>query len=374
VSTPAIPMTIVHQALILSGRKSTTLRAHRFDPGVYTMWGPSGASQGNLRVTSISTGRITWPHLTPAEQHMLAQREGYNDTTAFIAAARSLRLGAFIDGAKALWLHHIEPILEETDDMPRKPKITAPVAEAEPADDTTITMTLPDGTESAPFAPGDLLRATKALCDALSPDLDAPAPYTAFGLVNREYTAHVDKVSVPKHVDAQSGYVDQLCNMMFAIEVRPDDLLATDLLPAGFKPDGNGGYVPAAGDGTKFRRSDSRFDLMLVDAHDGGEPQELHPDGGLHLAWVIPDEVKDSQYPRATVMILAKSLPFHLAGELWYPNAYTLTFVQRAYVAEAEPVATAIVTPIDEYLAERDDAGDDLEGDDAEGAEGDQDA
>ena len=102
-----IPMTKHHQQLILSGRKTTTLRAKRFEPGVYRMFSRGAGSLGYLRVA-----RIFGSQVRPARAGMgIVAAEGYETREAFMAALTKLRL----DPDKLYWLHEIEPC-EETQD------------------------------------------------------------------------------------------------------------------------------------------------------------------------------------------------------------------------------------------------------------------
>jgi len=96
-----IPMTKRHQQLILAGDKTTTLRARRFEPGVYRMFSRGAGSLGHLRVTRIDEMRFR-PFYAGTG---LIESEGYETREAFMAALRKLLL----DPEKLYWLHEIEP-------------------------------------------------------------------------------------------------------------------------------------------------------------------------------------------------------------------------------------------------------------------------
>ena len=103
---PCIPMTKYHQQLILDGRKTTTLRAKRFEPGVYRMFSRGAGSLGHLRVTRIKTFMLipSWVQSdNPEDWQALVKSEGYDSSDEFLVAMRKLRL----DPNKAYWLHEI---------------------------------------------------------------------------------------------------------------------------------------------------------------------------------------------------------------------------------------------------------------------------
>ena len=117
---PTIPMQVQHQRLILTGDKTSTLRQERWDPGDYIMVGTNGDSLGSLRITEVGEQPVSWNKLTPQQQQSLAESEGYDNKAIFMTAARRLRYSKFIDGQRAMYVHTIEPVLEEP--MPRKKK------------------------------------------------------------------------------------------------------------------------------------------------------------------------------------------------------------------------------------------------------------
>lgn len=100
-------MTKHHQELILAGKKTTTLRAKKFVPGVYRMFSRGAGSLGHLRVTDIKTFMLI-PSIVksynPDYWAELTRTEGYDNSDAFMAAFRKLRL----DPDKAYFVHYIE--------------------------------------------------------------------------------------------------------------------------------------------------------------------------------------------------------------------------------------------------------------------------
>jgi len=100
-----IPMTKYHQELILAGKKTTTLRAKRFEPGVYRMFSRGAGSLGYLRVADIADDQIIPASYPKRDLLSLANFEGYDTIEAFMAVFSRLRLSP----DKAYWLHLIEP-------------------------------------------------------------------------------------------------------------------------------------------------------------------------------------------------------------------------------------------------------------------------
>jgi hypothetical protein len=107
--TREIPMTAKHQTLVLAGRKTTTLRGERFEPGVYAMVAKDGACQGCCEVVGIDAQQVWWLNLKPDEQLALARTEGYETVRELERELQRLGHKKFQRGMRGLWLHRLKP-------------------------------------------------------------------------------------------------------------------------------------------------------------------------------------------------------------------------------------------------------------------------
>jgi hypothetical protein len=194
-------------------------------------------------------------------------------------------------------------------------------------DDTTIEIST--GGTTATVSSGQLQQFTEHL-----KELVKQGTLTAFGLLNREYTCRVMKVSVPRHEDKTNGFIDQSADMLFALQVTPADLEYNGLLAAAYEFDANAGcYRAAPGESVNMANVDKDYVLEIAnysgDDDENETKWELLSPVKMLLSRIIPDADKETAKPQAEVMILARHLPFHLAGQLWYPNLYKLRFKER---------------------------------------------
>jgi hypothetical protein len=195
-------------------------------------------------------------------------------------------------------------------------------------DDTKVTISTPDG--KSVTTTGDQM---SELADRLK-EMVREGTLAAFGLLNREYSCTVMKVSVPRHVDKESGYIDQSVDMLFALRIEPRDLEYNGLRAAAYEWDSEANCFRAApGDLVKLSSKEQDFVVEISEwgsADDSGDPtwRTLSPIK-LHMTGIVPDDDKETGRPVAEVLILARGLPFPLAGELWYPNVYKLRFKER---------------------------------------------
>lgn len=109
-----LPMTITHQKLALRGRKTRTLRAVQYQPGVYKMVNRNGHSIGSIAVSFVSAETVIWTRLTPGQQLRLAEMEGYNDVAGFERAARRIAGPKFFAGTKGLYVHSLAILTAST--------------------------------------------------------------------------------------------------------------------------------------------------------------------------------------------------------------------------------------------------------------------
>lgn len=103
-----LPMTPEHQALVLSGDKTSTLRSERYEPGVYPMLDRDGGCQGCCEVVRIDDKEVWWTGLRPEEQEALARSEGYPSAAALERALLKLGHRRFVRGMRGLWRHHLQ--------------------------------------------------------------------------------------------------------------------------------------------------------------------------------------------------------------------------------------------------------------------------
>jgi hypothetical protein len=240
---------------------------------------------------------------------------------------------------------------------------------------------------------------TSAAAEAVTEALREPSPFTAIGLRNRVFPCTVEKLSVPKQVDKDSGFITQSCKMNLALRVTPADVEFSRLKDGLYVLEEVPGYDELQLRANRFDKCElkepiqeywielaelvvlesltedelAELDSINDDLLEPGvqiftlglpdilspyyqEPEWVRLEGPVQLVRVVPDSSKASETPRGEVIIEVSNLPFSQAGELMYPNRYCIRFVpltkqeteKRAEEAAPKPVKT----PIDNFLEE----------------------
>lgn len=113
-----LPMRPVHLALILAGQKTTTLRRTAYAPGLYRTFNETRDAAAGILVhldRPPLDPPLFWTALSPQEQQLLAETEGYRCPADFEAGARCLGIagiGEFFAGKVPYYRHLVRPASE----------------------------------------------------------------------------------------------------------------------------------------------------------------------------------------------------------------------------------------------------------------------